>query len=388
MIPFADSLYFSILIYPAALSVGLGLAGRLSWRWVLWINLAMLAVQYSVPTVLRSPGTARAIWAVMVYGVFQWLVAALFLRIRRTRTSSAVFRTAVFAALLPELVVKFLPLGWARSYIGFLGISYATFRSLDVIICIQDRLIPSLSPGTYLSYILFFPTVSAGPIDRYNRFLADFRRPRTRADVFRDMDGAVQRLFRGLLYKFIVAALIKEFWLDPASAGTGFLSVVSYMYAYAFYLFFDFAGYSAFAIGLGFLLGVHPPENFNRPFLATNIVDFWNRWHMSLSTWFRDHVYMRFAMAAMRGRWFRNKLTMSCAGFYVSFGLMGLWHGTAPRYLVYGLYHATLMSGHTLLADYRRRHPATASVLGTAGAVFVTFHLICLGLLIFSGRLG
>ena len=81
------------------------------------------------------------------------------------------------------------------------------------------------------------------------------------------------------------------------------------MYAYSGYLFFDFAGYSAFAIGFSYLLGIQTPENFRRPFLSVNIKEFWTRWHITLSFWFRDFVYMRFMLAAIRGKWFRSKYT-------------------------------------------------------------------------------
>jgi membrane protein involved in D-alanine export len=388
VIPYADSLYFSVLIYPTLLTIVLGLFGRLSWRWVLGINLAMLAVQYSGLGEVSSRETIRKIWVVAGYGFFQWGVASLFLQLRSKRSDKAIFRAVLITALLPLVVVKFLPLDFGNSYVGFLGISYVTFRSLDVIFCIQDRLISSLSPGRYLVYLLFFPTISSGPLDRYNRFLKDTAHRRTRIEFLQDLDGAVHRFFRGLLYAFILAALVKRYWLDPVSMKTGLLSVISYMYAYSFYLFFDFAGYSAFAIAFGYLLGIHTPENFNRPFFATNIVDFWNRWHMSLSTWFRDHVYMRFLMAAMRGRWFSSKLVMSCVGFYVSFGLMGIWHGTAARYIVYGFYHATLLAGYTILTDYRKGHPPLEWRLRKLAGTVVTFHLVCFGLLIFSGRLG
>src|SRR5262249_4893808 len=237
-------------------------------------------------------------------------------------------------------------------------------------------------------YVLFFPTVSSGPIDRYKRFVADLDRRRTRTEFLADLDAAVERLFRGLLYKFVLAVLVKQYWLHAPGAGRSVLRLPSYMYAYTFYLFFDFAGYSAFAIAVGYLLGIRTPENFDRPFLATNIVDFWNRWHMSLSTWFRDHIYMRFTMAAMRARWLTNKLVISCVGFYVSFGLMGLWHGTAQRYLRYGLYHATLMAGYTVWVHRRPRGvDAPAGWMQKAASVLVTFHLVCVGLLIFSGRL-
>src|SRR5262249_25473637 len=266
-----------------------------------------------------------------------------------------------------------------------LGISYVTFRSLDVIICIQDGLITTHRAGPYLAFLLFFPTISAGPIDRYNRFVADLARRRTRAEFLKDLDGAVHRLFRGFFYKFILAALVEEFWLNRVAKGAGFTHILSYMYAYTFYLFFDFAGYSAFAIAFSYLLGIHTPENFNRPFLATSIVDFWNRWHISLSTWFRDHVYMRFIMASMRGGWFRSRAFASSVAFYVSFGLMGLWHGTAPHYIIYGFYHATLLSVATILSGRRRAQPVTRS--WRIANTFITFHLVSFGLLIFSGRL-
>ncbi len=162
-----------------------------------------------------------------------------------------------------------------------------------------------------------------------------WRKSRTRAEFLIDLDGAVHRIFRGFFYKFILAALIKQYWLERAASSGSFAALISYMYAYSFYLFFDFAGYSAFAIALSYLFGVHTPENFDRPFLARNIRDFWNRWHITLSFWFRDHVYMRFLYAAMRGKWFAHKEVAPIVGYFLAFGLMGLWHGPELHYIVY-----------------------------------------------------
>jgi membrane protein involved in D-alanine export len=389
VIPYADSLYFGVLLYPSLAAVALGIAGRLSWRWVLAINAAMLAVQYTVRADVAEREMLSKVWIVAGYGAFQWALARLFLELRRRDRARRAFGVVVVLAALPMALVKLTTASPPASLVAFLGISYVTFRALDVLFCIQDRVITTISPAQYFTFLLFFPTVSAGPLDRYRRFIADFNRTRTRAEFLADLDGAVQRLFRGLLYKFILAALVQRYWLEPVAARKGVLAVVSYMYAYSFYLFFDFAGYSAFAIGCGYLLGVHTPENFDRPFLARNIVDFWNRWHISLSTWFRDHVYTRFLMAAMRRRWF-SRLTTSCIGFYVSFVLMGMWHGVAPRYFVYGLYHGTLMTAYTIAADRRKRQPALqpARAVWAPVSTLVTFHFVCVGLLIFSGRLG
>ncbi len=161
------------------------------------------------------------------------------------------------------------------------------------------------------------------------------------------------------------------------------------MYGYSLYLYFDFAGYSSFAVGISYLLGIHTPDNFNRPFLAGNIKEFWNRWHMSLSTWLRDHVYMRFMLAAAKGRWFKGKYTASYLGYFLTFGLMGLWHGIEPCYLLYGLYHGTLLVGHDLFTRWNKSRRVWGNgPLWRATGALVTFHLVCLGFLLFSGRIG
>src|SRR5205823_2911840 len=260
---------------------------------------------------------------------------------------------------------------------------------LDVVFCLRDDVITE--PGTldFLAFLFFFPTISSGPIDRYRRFISDWKKTRTRAEFLADLDGAVHRIFRGFFYKFILAALIKQYWLDRAAAGASFGALASYMYAYSSYLFFDFAGYSAFAIAFSYLFGVHTPENFNRPFLARNIRDFWNRWHITLSFWFRDHVYMRFLLAAARGKWFGSMHTAAILGYFLAFGLMGLWHGIEPRYILYGLYMATLLSAFHIFSSWKRvHHYWREGRLWNALAVFITFNAVCFGLLIFSGHIG
>jgi membrane protein involved in D-alanine export len=226
-------------------------------------------------------------------------------------------------------------------------------------------------------------------VDRYRRFAEDWRQCRDRGRFLQDADGAVHRVFTGFLYKFILAAVVKRYWLDQAAAGTGLLATLSYMYAYSLYLFFDFAGYSHFAVGFSHFLGIRTPENFNRPFLARNMRDFWDRWNIGLSWWFRDHVYMRFVMAATRGRWFRGKYVASYLGFFLGFGLMGLWHGTALHYVIYGLYHAALLVGHDLFVRWNKARKLWGDgPLWRAAGVALTFHAVCFGFLIFSGHLG
>jgi membrane protein involved in D-alanine export len=176
--------------------------------------------------------------------------------------------------------------------------------------------------------------------------------------------------------------------MDHLENAHGPSHLASYMYAYSLHLFFDFAGYSAFAVGLSYLFGVHSPENFDRPFLSRNIRDFWTRWHISLSFWFRDHIYMRFLIAATKGKWFKGRHTASYLGLWLTFGLMGVWHGIQPHYLLYGAYHAALLCGYDAFARWNKqmkRWPDTRA--WRIANIVITFHVICFGLLIFSGKL-
>jgi membrane protein involved in D-alanine export len=389
MTPYADFLYFGLMLYPVVPTLALGLLGRINWRWVLFVTVVVLIVQFGDTLQVLPRTYVQEIWLVLAYAAFQWVVSNGFLFLRARSQSRAVFYAAALLGLLPLALAKFAPLIAPRTLIGFLGISYVTFRSLDVIVNIQDGLITSLPTAQYLVYLFFFPTISSGPIDRYRRFAADWTHSRTRAEFLQDLDAAVHRIFTGFLYKFILAALIRQYWMDPVAKGDDWLTIASYMYAYSLYLFFDFAGYSHFAIAFSYLFGIHTPENFNRPFLARDIRDFWNRWHMSLSAFFRDHIYMRFVIAATKGRWFKDRYIASYFGFFLMFGLMGLWHGTTANYLLYGLYHASMFTGYDLFQRWNKTHKVWGDgKLWNAAGVLVTFNMVCFGFLLFSGRLG
>lgn len=389
MTPYADFLYFGLLLYPVIPTVILGLLGRINWRWILLVTGVVLIVQFGDTLDVLPKTAVMELWLVLAYAAFQWIVSNAFLFIRKRSKNRVVYFAAILLGLVPLALAKFVPLVMPHTLIGFLGISYVTFRSLDVIIGIQDGLIETLPTTQYLAYLFFFPTISSGPIDRYRRFAADWKRNRTRGEFLQDLDSAVHRIFNGFLYKFILAALIKQYWMDPVAKGDDLLTIASYMYAYSLYLFFDFAGYSQFAIGFSYIFGIHTPENFNRPFLARDIRDFWNRWHMTLSTWFRDHIYMRFVIAATKGRWFKDRYLASYLGFFLMFGLMGLWHGTAAHYLLYGAYHATLFTGYDLFQRWNKtRQVWGEGPLWNAVGIFITFNMVCFGFLLFSGRLG
>jgi membrane protein involved in D-alanine export len=316
--------------------------------------------------------------------VWQLWVPFAFLRWKSNRT----FYVAMLLTLLPLVLNRLLPFVSHESVFGYIGISYVTFRALDVIFSIRDGVVKSLAPGQLFAFLFFFPTVSSGPIDRYRRFGQDWVKIRTRAEFLDDLDFCIQRVMRGFLYKFIIAAQIDTHLRVPLLKIVGLKGYVGYMYVYTFYLFFDFAGYSAFAVGVSRLMGIKSPENFSLPFLARNIRDFWTRWHISLSFWFRDHIHMRFQLAAMKAKWFKGKHTASYLGLFLTFGIMGVWHGLTFYYIAYGIYHAVLLSGYDWFSRWNKR----AKVWGDGPwwrvlNIGITFHIIALGMLLFSGRL-
>ena len=384
MTPFGDFIFFGLLLYAVVPTILLGLFGKAGRWWLLFVSVALLAVQFGGDLAIQPGWEVNEIWIVLGYALFEGAVAWAFLRWK----SRVTFWIALALAILPLATSKVLPLIATDTVFGFLGISYVTFRAIDVVLCIQDGLIKQLSAAQYFAYLLFFPTVSSGPIDRYRRFAQDWVRDRTRAEFLDDLDFAVARVFQGFLYKFIVAALLHAHCVAPLARHPSFLAKVGLMYADTFYLFFDFAGYSAFAIGLSRLFGIKTPENFNAPFLSRNIRDFWTRWHMSLSFWFRDHVYMRFLLAAAKGKWFRGKHTANYLGLFVTFGLMGVWHGLALHYILYGLYHAALLCGYDWFARWNKETKRWGDgPWWRAGNVLLTFHAFAFGILLFNGRL-
>lgn len=390
MIPYGDLLYFALLLYPAGATLALRAVRGTApgWRWLLALSAGMLTVQFWRPLEVVPGAAVRELWIVLAYGALQWAVLRAFLSRRASGRSVRLTAVAVVAALLPLAAAKLAPVVAPQTLIGFLGISYVTFRAVDVLFDVHDGLVTRVPAGSYFAYLFFFPTISAGPIDRYRRFVTELETARTRSDLVRDLDAAAHKLVNGIWFKFVLAALVQHYWLTHAAAQSGMLATMSYMYAYSAYLFFDFTGYTDFALAVSYLLGVHPPENFRRPYLARNIADFWNRWHISLSHWFRDQIFMRVSITALKRRWVSGAVAGSALAFLVTFGLMGIWHGVALQFVLYGLYHAALLSAYTALSRWGKRRAWWGRGWWWAPASwFLTFNLVCFGFLLFSGRL-
>ena len=292
----------------------------------------------------------------------------------------------IFLAGLPLVLVKVLAV-FKISGLGFLGISYMTFKLIQIIIEIYDGLIEKpMGPLDYVHFLLFFPALSSGPIDRSRRFLEDWKKQRTKDEYLELAGTGIFRLVLGLFYKLVISGMV--FQQMTSIRYKDFSFFVIYMYLYTAYLFFDFAGYSLMAVGASNILGIETPMNFNIPFISVDIKDFWNRWHITLSTWLRDFVFSRIVMRFMRKKIFKKRLTTAMVAYMINMTFMGFWHGITLNYIAYGFYHGILMAAFEWYQKkskfYKKNKNKTwYKVISW----LITMHLVMFGFLIFSGKI-
>jgi len=296
--------------------------------------------------------------------------------------------------LKPLVMLSILPLVFNKVFaitqlhlLAFIGISYMSFKTIQIMLEISDGLIKEkISVKDYLQFLLFFPTVSSGPIDRSRRFLKEINEVMPRKDYLELAGDGIYRIVLGLLYKVVLSTYVYQMLLALSNTGTVVYSI-KYMYLYTLYLFFDFAGYSLMAVGSSNILGIQTPMNFNKPFLSIDIKDFWTRWHITLSTWLRDFVFSRVLMQVIRKKWFKNRLHNAAYAYMVNMLVMGFWHGISVSYIAYGFYHGVLMSGFEIYQKkstfYKKHKNKTWYKLISW---FVTMNLVMVGFFIFSGE--
>ena len=376
MIPFSGLLFFYLLFLGLLPAVVLGLLGKKLHYHGIFLCAAMLVIVFWQNGQL----TALALF-------FLWEMALCCLFWRLPKRTRPLLWAAVILALGPLGLIKLGEVWQPFSLFRLMGASYMSFRAVQVLLDIYDGRLQKLRPVALGYFLLFFPAVSSGPIDRYRRFLSDLDRPPDREHYRTLLAQGIWKLAGGCVSAVVISGFIQQYWLAALPA-SGFGATLSYMYGYTFYLFFNFAGYSSMAIGTGYLLGIQMPENFNQPFLSVDMKDFWSRWHISLSTWLRDYLYSRFVMKSLKQKRFSNPRTASYLGYVLNMMAMGAWHGLQPQYLLYGVYHSALMC----LNEVLDLHCKSFRSFKTHGAgqvvcVLVTFHLFSFGLLIFSGRL-
>ncbi len=256
-----------------------------------------------------------------------------------------------------------------------LGISFYTFQSLSYTIDVyRDRRAVSGSALDFALYVSFFPQLVAGPIIRSREFLPQLTENRRASpdELLSGFDQIARGFAKKILCADVLAAYVDLVYADPGSFGA--VNHWLAIYAYAFQIYFDFSGYSDIAIGVARTLGFRIPPNFRLPYLACGPSDFWNRWHISLSTWLRDYLYI--SLGGSRTTRWRTYLNLA-----ITMLLGGLWHGAAWGFVCWGAFHAVWLVIHRALFRERRgfRVPGWMSVL-------LTFHGVCVGWVLFRAQ--
>jgi D-alanyl-lipoteichoic acid acyltransferase DltB (MBOAT superfamily) len=349
-----------------------------------------------VLTANRPPQTLQVLVGLGILAVLAFLLGWLGKSTARWQGVGILALLLVFIFLkLPDLTLWLS--GTVRGWVGqstanasaldirWLGFSYVAFRLIHTLRDRQAGRLGDVSLQAYVNYVIFFPAISAGPIDKVQRFNKDLQQPVTR-DLSSFAD-AFYRILLGLFKKYAVADTLALVALNSQNAaqvqsnGWGWILV----YAYAFQIYFDFAGYTDIAIGLGRLLGIRLPENFNRPYLKPNLTQFWNNWHMTLTQWFRAYFFNPFTRS-LRTRYRQLSPTWIILITQLSTMLLiGLWHGITWNFVLWGIWHGLGLFVHNRYSDWvkprmarwgdRPRLQQAMNVLN----VLVTFNFVALG---------
>ena len=270
--------------------------------------------------------------------------------------------------------------GWSLNIILPLAISFFTFEFIHYLFEIYRGNKPIDSFVLFALFAAFFPTQIAGPIKRYPDFAAQMQaEQKLRLSFF---DEGIPIIIIGFAKKLLLADNLAVFvqmgMSDPGSYGAPELWL--FTYAFAFQIYFDFSGYTDIARGSAMLFGYHIPINFNMPYIARNMSDFWHRWHISLSTWLRDYLFIPLG-GSRGGRWAVNR------NLFITMALGGLWHGAAWNFVVWGIYHGAALIVHREFVAWSRTIKALEKVweskVWRLASIFITFHAACIGWVFF-----
>ncbi len=293
----------------------------------------------------------------------------------------AVFKYFGFFTGSVSEALSWMGASWTEPAVRFVlpvGISFYTFQGLSYVIDVyRGHTAATRSLKDFALYISFFPQLVAGPIVRSDNLLPQFAR-----GPDRDWEKIGSGLFQvlcGLFKKIVIADVLAEAYVDRAFSDpsrVGLPLAWLAMYGYALQIYCDFSGYTDIAIGSARILGLNIPVNFNRPYLAANLRDFWRRWHISLSTWLRDYLYISLG-GNKKGR------ARMLLALMVTMTLGGLWHGAAWTFLIWGAYHGVLLAVTRLWQEKRGQDKDDAGKAAIFISRLVTFHLVCIGWIVF-----
>jgi D-alanyl-lipoteichoic acid acyltransferase DltB (MBOAT superfamily) len=365
-------------------------------------TIALIALsRYFIPEPWITSSTPPRISTVMTFLVAGVVLVYLMTRLPKT----LVWPITILAILLILVLLKSpvlslqvsvlmrnllnRPLENASAFdLRWLGFSYIAFRLIHVLRDKQLGRLPDLALPEFATYVVFFPSLSAGPIDRAERFAGDLKK-----DFALTQDEtllASQRILIGSFKKFVIADTLALIALNDALATqahtTGWMWV--HLYAYAFQIYFDFSGYTDIAIGIARLVGIRLPENFAAPYLKPSLTQFWNSWHMTLTQWIRSYFFHPF------NRWIRGfknlpVWSMLLIGQLATMSLIGLWHGITWNFVLWGAWHGLGLFLQNRWSDLvkTRFTPVNNPRLQIAlqvGGILLTFHFVVLGWVFFA----
>lgn len=377
---YGDYFYLYLLIISLIPAIILGVLQKQIKYYGVFLSVLMLV------SILGLHG--RQIKLFLLFFVGELILIKGYSLIRKRTDNKYLYYFVLLCSMLPVIILKVTPLTKLGA-IGFIGLSYLNFKAIQMIIEIYDGAIKEVNILKTVYFFVFFPTLTSGPVDRSRRFEDDLNKKITKKEYINEyLVKGIERIAKGIGYKFVLSALISTLWMNKIPTNVTFLNSINYMYAYSLYLFFDFAGYSAFAVGTSYILGIRTPENFNKPFISKDMKEFWTRWHISLSRWFGDYIYSRFVLNSMRKKRFKNRIIASHVAQIITMGIMGIWHGLEWFYIIYGLYQGIALVSTDIYQRKSKFYKAHKKEKWFQYIqILITFHIACFGLLLFSGYL-
>lgn len=256
-----------------------------------------------------------------------------------------------------------------------LGISFYTFQAMSYTIDVYRGTAPIRSLFTFATYLSFFPQLVAGPIVRIAEMEQQLATPRTvsQESIVRGINRILAGLVKKVVFADWLAVLAEPVFASPQgfSPETNLVA----LYAYTFQIFFDFSGYCDIAIGCALLFGFRLPENFDRPYLATNIAEYWRRWHITFSSWLRDYLYI-----SLGGN--RKKTSRVYANLMITMLIGGLWHGASWSFVLWGGLHGMYLVVHRVWRSFVPQKTHAPFAVRAAG-VLTTFNLVAFAFILF-----
>jgi len=352
---------------------------------ILWlcVNILFILVFFNI-----------AAWKTLVLILF---ISSIYIIIKNSKDSYFV-KLAVSIALL-LFFFKFLHLVLSEKtylyYFYIVGFSYLILKLIHFIFEYHNKLIEKDSLASFLNYLLFFPVFLSGPITTYQDFTSEVKNRIKADEAFKLLIKGVKRIILGLFKLYFLSQyteLFSFFNLDAEYLqSVPFYLLIIFAYISVIHLYLNFSGYCDLAIGISNLFCINIPENFNHPLSARNLQIFWQRWHITLSNWLKMYIFMPLSKKMFGIKALSNRVhVIQPLGIFITFSVMGAWHGLEVNYLVYGLFQGFGLSA-VLFFDYflkaNKLHKAYHSVrVFSLIAWFLTANYFALSLLLFNAN--